>query len=254
MKFLALVAFSATALAGPIYERDLTLVKEVMTGIGKDVVSLDNAFKAFNGDPSDLLKTSNTLIKDLKDGKAKVDPSPALNLFDALGLLGPVGDLKSKGDALVKDLGAAKTKIQQSGLCEITFSQASQINTLSNDLINSVVSKVPAFVQGIAKATTAGLVKDLKDAQDMFSPANCKNAGTPPPSSSAPAGTPTAPPVTTTKAGTTPPVTTPPVTTTAPATTSKAGPTDVCPGETVTVTVTDSSECTATKPPCPTVT
>ncbi|GAB0138827.1 hypothetical protein EsDP_00007049 [Epichloe bromicola] len=256
MKFLILTTLASTAFGAALYERDLATIKAAMTAAGTDIVGLDNSVKGFSGDPNSLLSASNKLIQTLKDGKAKVDPSSSLSLAEALGLQEPAKDLQSKGDALLASLKSKKDAIAAKGLCEATFTQASGVNTASKALIDSVVSKVPEAAQGIAKGIVAGLLKDLKEAEDTFSPANCKNSGTAPsaaPTSAAPTEAPptTAPPA--------PTVTTPP----APTVTNPPGTnTDTCPAApTVTVTEIDSSHCctkkapvtvTTTKKACPT--
>lgn len=225
MKFLILASLVTGSLAEGIHARNLNTITSVMSTVGDDIVGLDNAVKSFNGDPTAVFTTSTALIQALKDGKAKVDPSPGLGFFEVLGLPIPVLSLQGKGSALVKDLKAKKAVLAKAGLCEVTFIQASAINTGGQALVTSILSKVPSYLQGIAKLLTTGLAKDLADAQDAFSPANCKNAP-PPPVTTKSTPTPTPTPT---------PTSTPPNTTT-------AG--DTCPAaETVTVTATDSSGC-----------
>lgn len=247
MKFLTLTSLATGAFAGSLIQRDLATIKTVMAGIGTDLVSLDTAVKGFSGDPTQILTTSNALIKNLKAGKAKVDPTGELSLTDALGLQAPAKDLQTKGDALLADFKAKRAALAAAGLCGPSLQQATSINDASKDLINSVVSKVPADAQSIAQGIVAPLLKDLQEAQDAFSPANCQDSTDPPPQSSS---GPTAPPSTT--AG--PPVTTSPPTTTGgpvpPTTTAPPPGTDTCPAaSTVTVTTTDTNDCTAT-PTC----
>lgn len=256
MKFLTLSSLATGAFAAALHGRDIGTITAAMTAAGQGIVGLDNAVKAFNGDVAAVLAASSSLVQTLKDGKAKVDPTGELSLGDALGLQTPAQDLQAKGDALLADITAKRPAIAAAGLCETTFTQTTAINDASKDLINTVVSKVPAAAQGIAQGIVAGLLKDLQAAQDAFSPANCKNTGTPPTSSAPPAGstTPPTPPTTTAP----PPVTTtapPPVTTTPPTLPTTSAPpagTDTCPAaSTVTVTATDTKDCTpicTTKP------
>lgn len=257
MKFLILTTLASTAFGAALYERDLATIKAAMSAAGTDIVGLDNSVKGFSGDPSSLLSSSNKLIQTLKDGKAKVDPSSSLSLAEALGLQEPAKDLQSKGDSLVASLKSKKDAIAANGLCEATFTQASGVNTASKALIDSVVSKVPEAAQGIAQGIVAGLLKDLQEAEDTFSPANCKNTGTAPSSAAPTSAAPTeAPPTTAPPA---PTITTPPAQT---LTTPPGTNTDTCPAApTVTVTEIDSSHCctkkapvtvTTTKRACPT--
>lgn len=270
MKFLALTTLASGAYAGVLVQRDLATIQAAMTSAGQGLDGLGTAIKGFSGDPAPVLAASNSLIQALKDGKAKVDPSSDLTLADALGLQAPAGDLQKKGDALLAELKTAVPTIEKAGMCEVTFTQTSDINTAAKALIDSVVSKVPTAAQGIAQGIVAGLLKDLQDAQDAVGPANCKNSGTPPASSSAappatsaappsssaaPPATSEAPPATSAPPATTqaPPATTqaPPATTEAPPATSAAPPaSDTCPAaSTVTVTAIDSKHCTPT-PTC----
>ncbi|KAF5134127.1 Cell wall mannoprotein 1 [Metarhizium anisopliae] len=264
MKFLALTTLASGAYAGVLVQRDLATIQAAMTSAGQGIDGLGTAIKGFSGDPAPVLAASNTLIQALKDGKAKVDPSSDLTLADALGLQAPAGDLQKKGDALLADLKTAVPTIEKAGMCEVTFTQTSDINTAAKALIDSVVSKVPTAAQGIAQGIVAGLLKDLQDAQDAVGPANCKNSATPPASSSAaPPATSAAPPSSSAAPPATseaPPATTqappsssaaPPATTGAPPVTSAAPPaSDTCPAaSTVTVTAIDSKHCTPT-PTC----
>lgn len=232
MKFLSLVCVAASVASASVVRRDLATIQGVLNGVGTDLVGLDTATKGFNGDPSDLLDASNKLIQDLKDGDAKVQPLPALTLNDALGLTGPAKDLQTKGDALLASIKGKKDALAAAGLCDVTFLQVKDINTASQALIKTVVSKVPPAAQSIAQSLVAPLQKDLADAQDLFSPANCQNGG-----GGSPTTKPTSGPTTTP----TKPTTTPTIPTTTP------GPgTGTCPAApTVTVTSTDTKDCTA---------
>ncbi|KAG8410237.1 hypothetical protein J3459_017229 [Metarhizium acridum] len=258
MKFLALTTLASGAYAGVLVQRDLATIQAAMTSAGQGIDGLDSAIKGFSGDPAPVLAASNSLIQALKDGKARVDPSGDLTLSDALGLQAPAGDLQKKGDALLADLKAAVPSIEKAGMCDVTFTQTSDINTASKALIDSVVSKVPPAAQGIAQGIVAGLLKDLQDAQDAVSPANCKNSGAPPATSSAaPPATSAAPPSSSAappETSAAPPATSsqaPPATSAVPPTTSAAPPaSDTCPAaSTVTVTAIDSKHCTPT-PTC----
>lgn len=249
MKFLSLLCLTVGVTASAV-RRDLATIKTVLAGIGSDLVDLDTATKAFNGNPQGLLDASNKLITDLKAGDATVQPLPGLSLQDALGLTGPAKDLQTKGDALLADIKAKKDALAAAGLCEVTFLQVSDINTASQALIKTVVSKVPADAQSIAQSLVAPLQKDLDEAQALFSPANCQNTGTTPTGTTTSAPT-TAPPTSTKPPTSTPPPTSAPTTTTPTIpTTTPGGGNPTCPAaSTITVTSTDTKDCTAT-PTC----
>ncbi|ATY65846.1 cell wall galactomanno Mp2 allergen F17 [Cordyceps militaris] len=265
MKFLAL-AYLATAVAASVVRRDLATITGVLASVGADLDGLNTAAKSFTGEPTALLDASNKAIQGLKDGDAKVQPLPDLSLTDALGLTGPSKDLQTKGDALLATMKDKKAAIAAAGMCDVTRLQVADLQSASDALIKSVVSKVPTAAQSIAQGLVAPLQKDLADAVDLFSAANCQNGGggsTSAPASSSAAPTTSVAPTSTKPATTTAaPTTTKPATTTVPtipATTSAGpGPTTTAPGpgngtcpaaSTVTVTSTDTKDCTPT-PTC----
>ncbi|TQV92991.1 hypothetical protein V2A60_003693 [Cordyceps javanica] len=242
--------FLVGGVAASVVRRDLATITGVLSGIGADLDGLNTATKSFNGDPSGLLDASNKAIQDLKDGDAKIQPLPGLTLNEALGLTGPAKDLQTKGDALLASIKDKKAAIAAAGLCDVTLLQVTDLETASNALIKTVVSKVPAAAQSIAQGLVAPLQKDLADAKDLFSPANCQNGSggggggspstkpTSAPTSSKPSGGSTSAP---TVPATTPTATIP---TTVPTTTAGPG-NGTCPAaSTVTVTATDTKDCT----------
>ncbi len=248
MKFLSL--FFATGIAAGVLPRDLATIQGVLNGVGADLQGLTTATTGFTGDPSALLDASNKVIQDLKDGDAKIQPLPALTLNEALGLTGPAKDLQTKGDALLAAIKDKKSALAAAGLCDVTLLQVTDLSNASDALIKTVVSKVPAAAQSIAQSLVAPLQKDLAEAKDLFSPANCQNGGGGGSPTTQP--TTTAAPTSTKPPGTTSAPTTPPATTTGTTpTTTKPGPGNgTCPAaSTVTVTSTDTKDCTPT-PTC----
>ncbi len=253
MKFLALVSL-ATGIAASVLPRDLATIQTVLGAVGTDLEGLNTATKGFNGDPTALLDASNKVIQTLKDGNAKVQPLPQLTLNEALGLTGPAKDLQTKGDALLASIKDKKAAIAAAGLCDVTLLQVTDLNTASDALIKSVVSKVPPAAQSIAQSLVAPLQKDLAEAKDLFSPANCQNGGgggpTTAPTTAPTSAPPTSAPPTSTKPPVTTSVPTVPATTTTGVITTNPGSGGTCPAaSTVTVTSTDTKDCTAT-PSC----
>lgn len=242
MKFLALSCLAVSATASVIVQRgpqDLATIKGVLSEISTDIVALDTATKGFSGDPAELLDASNKLIKDLKDGKAKVDPVGGLTLTEALGLQAPTKDMQAKAESLVANLKEKKDALAAAGLCSVTRIQANEINEASRALIKTVVSKVPESAQSIAQTLVAPLLKALDEAKETFSEENCKDSGTPPPPTTTPGS-----PTTSSGPTQTPPGSSQPTMTTGPPATG------TCPAaSTVTITTTDSAGCTAT-PSC----
>lgn len=179
MKFsLALACLAAEVIAyQPLVDRDLATVKGVLDTVKTSLQNLDSTVKTSTDDPAPLLKASNALLDALKSGKAKVDGSGDLSLTDAVGLTTPVQDLTKLGQTLVDDLKAIRPKVEKLGECDVVRTQISSINSGSQALIKSVVSKVPEDARDIANQLSAGLVKVLEQSQADFSEANCKGSG-----------------------------------------------------------------------------
>lgn len=175
MKVLSLLCLASISVASAI-PRDLATIQGVLSTVGTDLDGLNTATKNFNGDPSELLDSSDKIIQDLKDGNAKVEPLPNLTLNEALGLTGPAKTLQTKGDALLASIKDKQPALAAAGLCDVTLIQVTDLSDASDVLINTIVSKVPPAAQSIAKSLVAPLRKDLATAKDLFSPANCKNS------------------------------------------------------------------------------
>lgn len=251
MKFLSL--FLATGIAASVLPRDLATIQAVLSSVATDLKGLTTATKGFNGDPSGLLDASNKVTQGLKTGDAKIQSLPDLSLTDALGLTGPANDLQTQGDALLAAIKDKKAAIAAADLCGVTLLQITDISTASDALVKTVVSKVPTAAQSIAQNLVAPLQKDLAEAKDLFSPANCQNGGsgggstTQPTSASVPTSTKSTKPPSTTSAPAGPSNIS---TGTTPTTTEPGHGNGTCPAaSTVTVTSTDTKDCTPT-PTC----
>ncbi|PHH88924.1 hypothetical protein CDD83_6886 [Cordyceps sp. RAO-2017] len=174
-----------------VYERDIATVTGAIEDVGKDIDGLGSALQGFKSDPQPVKDAADKLIGTLGDSKSKVDGSDKLTLADALGLQEPVKALQTKSEELVKGLKGGKTRIQDGGYCKLVREKVNSIDKGSNDLIDSVVSKVPESAQDIAKSLASGLQKVLAEAKTEFNEQNCKDSAgggkSSAPASSAPA-------------------------------------------------------------------
>jgi uncharacterized phage infection (PIP) family protein YhgE len=205
MKFsiiLGYAAASALAFKGhSIAERDISVVTDVLEESKTNIQALDDAIKNYSDDKEPLLKASNDLINGLKEGKTKVEGIEPLTLDDAVSLTGPVKELTALGQTLADDTKAVRGTIEKLGECTLVRTQISSISSASQDLIKTVVSKVPEEAQSIAEQLSAGLIDILKQSEEDFSEENCKDSGSPGGGSSKPAeGSTSAPPVGSTSA------------------------------------------------------
>ncbi|KFG77887.1 cell wall protein [Metarhizium anisopliae] len=155
----------------------ITVIQGVLTSVGSGIDGLNSAANGFNGDVDAVKSKADALVSAIKSGKTKVDSSSDLTLTDALGLTDPVQSLTKKGQTLADNFKAKRSDVEKAGACGTVRSELSDINTNSQALIKSVVSKVPQDAQTIAQSLAAGLTKVLGQAQDDFSESNCKDSG-----------------------------------------------------------------------------
>ncbi|KAK8929130.1 Cell wall mannoprotein 1 [Metarhizium anisopliae] len=147
----------------------ITVIQGVLTSVGSGIDGLNSAATGFNGDVDAVKSKADALVSAIKSGKSKVDSSSDLTLTDALGLTDPVQGLTKKGQALADNFKAKRSDVEKAGACDTVRSELKDINDNSQDLIKSVVSKVPQDAQSIASSLAAGLTKVLNQAQDDFS-------------------------------------------------------------------------------------
>ena len=182
MRLLVLALFSTNVVAsvGPIAIRDIKTITGVMSTVSANIVALDNSVKAFNGEIASVKAAADTVVSSIKNGKSKIDASAGLSLGDALDLKAPVQDMAAKGQTLLDNLKIKKNTIEQGNFCTTVRLEVTDINTYSNALIDSTISKVPGIGQGIARSIAQPLIDVLKASQDEFGEANCKDDGTTP--------------------------------------------------------------------------
>ncbi|PWY85004.1 hypothetical protein BO70DRAFT_361390 [Aspergillus heteromorphus CBS 117.55] len=167
------LGLAAGTLAAPtqVQERDLPTVTGVLSGIGTKVDALGSAINAYNGgDVSKVQAASNNLVTAINDGNTKVSGSGALSSGDALGLPGPVNDLKTKITTVVSNLDKKKAEIVKAGKGAQTYNDLTQQKAAAKKLSDTIVSKVPQNLQSLASNIAGGIsdaiavgVKDFAD-------------------------------------------------------------------------------------------
>lgn len=176
-------------------ERDVATVTNVLNDVGSGVETLDSAVQSYDGsDSSPVVDASQKLLGTIQDGKTTVDGSEDLSLGDALALQGPVEELTDKVQALADNLKGKKDTVQEAGECSTARELITNINGASQDLIDSVISKVPPAAQPIAEDLAADLRNILEDLQSAFSETGCVDSGNGGGPTSGPTSEPTAEP------------------------------------------------------------
>ncbi|PYI05177.1 hypothetical protein BO78DRAFT_318526 [Aspergillus sclerotiicarbonarius CBS 121057] len=161
------------SLAAPtqVEERDLPTVTGVLTNIGTKVDALGSAIQAYNGGAvTKVQQASNNLVTAINNGNTKVGGTAALSSGDALGLPGPVNDLKNKISAVITKLDGKKAQIVKAGKGAQTYNDLIQQKAAAKKLSNTIVSKVPQNLQSLAGSIAGGIsdaidtgVKDFAD-------------------------------------------------------------------------------------------
>ncbi|KAE8337414.1 hypothetical protein BDV24DRAFT_167274 [Aspergillus arachidicola] len=167
------LGLTAGALAAPAnMERDLPTITGVLSGIGPKVDALDSAIQAYTGgDVSKVQQASDSLVDAINAGTTKVSGTSNLSGGDALGLPGPVNDLKQKITTAVTHLSGKKSQIVQAGKGGQTYNDLIQQKTAAKKLSDAIVSKVPQNLQNLASGIAGGISdaieKGVQDFQDQ---------------------------------------------------------------------------------------
>lgn len=178
MKFAALslltLGLTTGALAQPtrVVERDLPTITGVLEGIGPKVEALDSAVQGYSGgDVAKVQQASDNLVDAINSGTTKVKGTSELSTSDALGLPGPVNDLKEKISTVITHLSSKKQQLVKAGKGGQTYSDLTEQKTAAKKLSDTIVSKVPDSLQDLAGSIASGISeaiqKGVKDFQDQ---------------------------------------------------------------------------------------
>ncbi|KAG5953601.1 hypothetical protein E4U53_004557 [Claviceps sorghi] len=158
-----------------VVPRDSQDTINVLNGVQAAIDDLDSAVQEWTTDPTQTLDASNKLIGKLKDSSKAVQGGAAMNLIDAMMLLGPIGTLKTHAQTLVDDMSAKKQQIESQGLCDAVETQIDEIDNSSKNLVDATVAKIPQFAQGIGKIAAQPIMDAINSAKQAFSKTNCVN-------------------------------------------------------------------------------
>ena len=176
MKFSSQIAFLAgAACATNVSPRDTAALNGVLSNITSSVQNVDSAVKNFTTDSQPVMKATDDLLQTIKKGKATVDASSNITVTDAIGLRQPLMTLQTQGEQLATDLKAKRPAVEKAKLCNSTYEQISSINSASEDLVKSAVSKVPEAYQSLASGFSKGFTSSVQDVMEYYAPGNCTN-------------------------------------------------------------------------------
>ncbi|GKZ20754.1 hypothetical protein AbraIFM66951_003055 [Aspergillus brasiliensis] len=171
ISMLTLSLAAGTLGAPTAVERDLPTITGVLSSIGTKVDALGSAIQAYNGgDVAKVQQASDTLATAINNGNTQVSSTGALSDGDALGLPGPVNDLKNKISAVITKLDDKKNLIVKAGKGAQTYNDLTQQKAAAKKLSDTIVSKVPQSLQSLAGSIAGGIsdaintgVKDFAD-------------------------------------------------------------------------------------------
>lgn len=177
---LALAACAAAAPASewdPLPKRDVATISNVIMQASTALTQLDTTVKAFSGGDFTQLASDATNLKTvLTQGTQMIMATSAITANDAITLQSSLSPVQSQGTALVNDLTAKKSVVEQASLCSTVQQQTADIGTAANGLIQATVMKIPANLQAVAGQLTAQFTGQLASVSAQFASGNCTNA------------------------------------------------------------------------------
>ncbi|KAK0384871.1 hypothetical protein NLU13_7349 [Sarocladium strictum] len=166
--------------------RQADVITGVLSGVGEKITAVDSAVTAYDGsDAEPVLDAGKTLVSTINSGVATAKASEDLTLEGSLALQDPVKDLTDKASSLVDNLTGKRSLIAEKRQCATTRAVVNDIDAASNELIDTIVAKVPQEAQGIAQTLVSDLQAVLAKAKTNFNEQNCVDAAAAPSQSSA---------------------------------------------------------------------
>ncbi|RYP77018.1 hypothetical protein DL769_003503 [Monosporascus sp. CRB-8-3] len=158
-------------------KRDLAALRSVAAQIEAAIVSLDISVKPFANDDDgvQVIANADNLAKVIQEGTSKIQGIGRISLVDDLGLAGILTSLQFKGQTLLSDIEAKKTKFEETRLCRMAETRMQRINAVSAELIDAVVAGLPSAAQDVVREGTSGLSDLLAQGAAFFSADNCRN-------------------------------------------------------------------------------
>lgn len=195
MKYSFTYAALALAAVGSasVIERDVALIKTVISENMADVAKLQTAADAFKGDKAPVVAAADEFIAHLKARKPDVEKSSMLTLLDAVAIATPVGDLGKASKTLVDTFKTKIPIVQNARECNTVRSKLTEINTNAQALIEAIIGRVDPSAQQAARSIASPLIASLKQAVtdyetcvDVAAPSSSAAPSSAKPSSAAP--------------------------------------------------------------------
>lgn len=177
MKYATILTTGLAAMASAsLVERSADDYKKIIDGVAEDIDSLDKAVQDYSGSDKDpVVKASDTLVDTINDANEKIKGLDDVSASDALPLSSSLMSLNTKAQGLTEDLKAKRGDVEKAGECDTVRKAIEKVNSSSQELVNTAISKVPKGLQNIAEGFVSSFTQSFNDTQDYFSSSNCKN-------------------------------------------------------------------------------
>jgi hypothetical protein len=179
MKFItAFTAFTValTATATPVLE-SRQVVSTDPSGKLLDVITghlgeMAKAIGKFNGDPLDaipILDASNAILKSMKDGATTITDGKTMGITDTIAILAPLTSLNSAVGDVTKGLIRKKAQFEKADLLDIVLDQLETFTVVSNDLVKTITSRLPAMLpKTVAEPFSQPILDKLNEVIKVF--------------------------------------------------------------------------------------
>lgn len=180
MKFttsIVALGLAAQAMATPtlverkatVVKRDIAAFQSVLSGIQDVVSSFDTDVKAYTGGSGDnLISDSTDIITATNKGVTTLSSQATLSETDALGLTSPVQDLTKEIQTAIGDLIDKKSQLVAAGRGATVESSLNDQYDAAKKLSDTITSKVPSELSGIAASLAAGITDAIQKGIDAF--------------------------------------------------------------------------------------
>ncbi|RAL13294.1 cell wall mannoprotein 1 family protein [Aspergillus homomorphus CBS 101889] len=165
------LGLATSTLAAPtaVVERDLPTITNVLSGIGTKVDALGTALQGYSGGGvTQVQQASDNLVSAINSGNNQVRGTGPLSATDALGLPGPVNDLKNKIAGVVDQLDGKKSLLVAAGKGTQTYNDLVEQKAAAKTLSDTIVGKVPDSLQGLAGTVAGGISEAIETGVKEF--------------------------------------------------------------------------------------
>lgn len=168
---------SPTIDQGAIAKRTLSsliddTIKDVINNVVNSTNSLETAVLSWSGkveDTAPILAGSNSLLKAIQTGTAKVSNADDLSLVGLLGILTPTISLNKAVAGVADALIEKKNQADAAGLTAVVLGQLQDQRKAAQSLVDTLLTKLPSLTESLGKILASPSLKSLADAIDVYS-------------------------------------------------------------------------------------